>query len=280
MKIENVIEAALFCSEEPLSAQRMKSLFPDDGHQPDAAAIRQAVEKLQEFYQERGIELVEVASGFQFQSTTDFAPFWQRLHEKKPPKASKAYLETLAIIAYKQPATRGDVEQVRGVAVSSHILQSLKDRGWIKSLGFRDVPGKPELWGTTKVFLDAFNLKSLSDMPDLKEVMDFEAQDKKVAAQLEMAITGEEREVVKSEVDEGELLMVDPVAQSQDDTTLDDAYEKAKELFNNCDELLVKANPLQDENEEESVTAEDEIDSLQDDKEESAVEDEIVESSD
>ena len=159
MKIENILEAALFCADEPMSPQRLKALFAAD-EQPDAAAIRQVLEEIQEKYQERGVHLVELSSGFQFQSASEFAQYWQRMHEKKPPRASKSYLETLAIIAYKQPATRADVEHVRGVAVNSQVIRSLQDRGWIKCLGYRDVPGKPAMYGTTKSFLDDFGLKS------------------------------------------------------------------------------------------------------------------------
>jgi segregation and condensation protein B len=250
MKIESVIEAALFCSEEPLSAQRLKSLFPEE-NQPNVEEIRAAIENLRTDYAERGINLFEVASGFQFQSAPGFADFWQRMHEKRPPKASKSYLETLAIIAYKQPVTRGDIEQVRGVTVNTHIIRSLEERGWIKCLGFRDVPGRPAIYGTTKEFLDAFALKSLSALPDLKDVMDFDKVDEKISAQLEMAISGvsdSEAKVTALAADDTSIsdeiiLAMDQMDIEENDAKLDAAYESATELFANCDALLQKANP-------------------------------------
>jgi segregation and condensation protein B len=250
MKIESVIEAALFCSEEPLSAQRLKALFSEE-NQPNAEEIRVAIENLRADYADRGINLLEVASGFQFQSAPGFADFWQRMHEKRPPKASKSYLETLAIIAYKQPVTRGDIEQVRGVTVNTNIIRSLEERGWIKCLGYRDVPGRPALYGTTKEFLDAFALKSLSALPDLQDVMDFDKVDEKISAQLAMAIGGvSDSDAIATapaaddnSISDAITLAMDQMDIEENDAKLDAAYESATELFASCDALLQKASP-------------------------------------
>lgn len=258
MKIESVIEAALFCEAEPLSVQRLKQLFPKD-EQPDTEALREALNGLREHYAERGVNLQEVASGFRFQSSQDFATYWQRLHEKKPPRASKSYLETLAIIAYQQPVTRGEIEQVRGVAVNTQLIRSLVDRQWVKCLGYRDVPGKPALYGTTKAFLDAFNLKSLKELPELRALLDFEKADQSVSSQLELSMGA-------AEVDERATFDGQPDAEdsieiqfnlNQDEEVenaeLDQAYEKAGELFDNCADLFDKANPNKMEDEYEDA---------------------------
>lgn len=172
--LKNVIEAALMAVNEPLSVTRLLGLFENDVEAPDRAAIKSALEALQQDYTDRGIELKEVASGFRFQVRKDCAEWVNRLFDEKPQRYSRALMETLAIIAYRQPLTRGEIEDIRGVSVSSNIVKTLQEREWVRVVGHRDVPGKPELLATTKQFLDYFNLKRLSDLPSLSEIKDFD----------------------------------------------------------------------------------------------------------
>lgn len=181
--IAQVIEAALFSSSEPLNAERLLQLF-EESARPNIAEIKEAVTTLKNHYENSSLELAEVASGYRFQVKSNFSPYIQRLEARKPPKYSRAFLETLALIAYRQPITRGEIEEVRGVAVNPAIIKTLLDREWIKIAGYRDVPGKPALFATTKTFLDYFNLKKLSELPPLSELMDFEALEKQLGFQL------------------------------------------------------------------------------------------------
>ncbi len=175
-KIKNIIEAALMVSDQPLSVTRILNLFEADQNiQPERNDIRAAIEALQQDYEGHGIELVEVASGFRFQARTDYAEWVNRLFDERPPRYSRALLETLAIIAYRQPITRAEIEDIRGVSVSGGIVKTLQEREWVKVVGHRDVPGKPELLATTKTFLDYFNLKKLSDLPALADIKDFDS---------------------------------------------------------------------------------------------------------
>jgi segregation and condensation protein B len=171
-QIKNIIEAALLAAGEPVTIKRLQSLFAEQ--ELTHNDIAKAIEQLSEDFQDRGIELVEVANGFRLQTKTILQPWISKLWEEKPKKYSRALLETLALIAYRQPVTRGEIEDVRGVAVSSYIIRTLMDREWIRVLGYRDVPGKPAMFGTTKEFLDYFNMKSLQDLPTLAEIKDIE----------------------------------------------------------------------------------------------------------
>ena len=187
---KHIIEGALFAAGEPLSVERLQQLF-DELSCPSAADVRDVIEALQQDYQDRGVELQQVASGYRFQVKTQWAPWLQRLWEKKPPKYSRALLETLALIVYRQPISRAEIEQVRGVAVSGDIMKKLLEREWVKIVGHRDVPGKPALYGTTKLFLDYFNLKSLSELPSLQELMDLDAVEKQLSEQLALSVNAE-----------------------------------------------------------------------------------------
>ena len=173
-----ILEAALFASTEPLTIDRLQQLF-DKRDLPSTADIKDLLSELKEDYRDRGVELHEVASGYRFQSKTDFSYWLQRLCGKKPVRYSRALLETLALIAYRQPISCGEIEEIRGVSVSSDIMKKLLDREWIKVVGYRDMPGKPSLFGTTKYFLDYFSLKKLTDLPPLKEIVDFEKREVK-----------------------------------------------------------------------------------------------------
>lgn len=174
-QIKNIIEAALMASDRPLAVPRLQSLFEGEMDQPEREQIKAALEQLQGEFANRGIELKEVANGFRFQVRSEFAPWVNHLFDERPPRYSRALMETLAIIAYRQPITRGEIEDIRGVSVSSTIIKTLQEREWIRVVGHRDIPGKPELLATTKTFLDYFNLKSLSDLPALAEIKDFDA---------------------------------------------------------------------------------------------------------
>ncbi len=172
--VKNVVEASILASSKPMNLDNLIALF-GDGEKPDKAMLRKALGVLQEDYSERGAQLVEVASGYRMQVNTKYTEWVSRLWQERPPKYSRALLETMAIIAYRQPATRGDVEQIRGVAVSTNIIRTLEERGWVRVLGHRDVPGRPAMFGTTKEFLDYFGLKKLDELPSLAEIRDLDS---------------------------------------------------------------------------------------------------------
>ncbi|MFS8378714.1 SMC-Scp complex subunit ScpB [Xanthomonas campestris] len=169
--ITRIIEAALLASSQPLTLAQLQGLFPEEEPAPPGS-VERALELLREGCTERGVEMVEVASGFRFQVKADVHGWVARLWTERRTKYTRATLETLALIAYRQPITRGEIEQVRGVAVSSNIIQALEEREWIRVVGHRDVPGKPALFGTTKGFLDYFGLKRLDELPPLSELKD------------------------------------------------------------------------------------------------------------
>ena len=164
-----IIEALLFSSSRPLSEKEISSAF-DLRSPPKSSEIKEALKSIEEKYSENSIELVKVASGYRLRIRQEYSPWVAKLWEAKPQKYSRALLETLALIAYKQPITRGEIEEVRGVSVSSQIIRTLLDRSWIKVVGHRDVPGRPALFSTTKDFLDDLNLSKLSDLPELPEI--------------------------------------------------------------------------------------------------------------
>lgn len=171
--VRNVIEAALLAAGRPLAADELVALFDErDGSSADE--VRTAIASLQVDYQTRGIELVEVASGYRIQIRSAVAQPVSRLWQERPTKYSRALLETLALVAYRQPITRGEIEQIRGVAVNPNIVKTLLERGWIRVIGHRDVPGRPELLGTTREFLDYFGLQKLDDLPTLAQLKELE----------------------------------------------------------------------------------------------------------
>jgi segregation and condensation protein B len=169
--VTRVVEAALLASSHPLPLVQLKGLFPLDEPAPDNS-VEAALLELQDGCATRGVELVEVASGWRYQVKTDVHPWVARLWTERQTKYTRATLETLALIAYRQPITRGEIEQIRGVTVNSNIIKALEERDWIRSVGHRDVPGKPELLATTKTFLDYFGLKRLDELPPLSELKD------------------------------------------------------------------------------------------------------------
>jgi len=162
---KRVLETALICAQQPLSMRELRSLFDD---QVGADTLRAMLDELVRDWSGRGVELVTLASGWRFQSRPEMREFLDRLHPEKPPRYSRATMETLAIIAYRQPVTRGDIEDIRGVTVSSQIVKSLEDRGWIEAIGYREAPGRPALYATTRQFLDDLGLASLDQLPELE----------------------------------------------------------------------------------------------------------------
>lgn len=170
-QIKRIFEGALMAADEPLSVSRLARLI-DKELCPETKILRQILSDLAEEYSDRAVELKEVASGYRFQIRVDLAPSISKLWEERPPRYSRALLETLALIAYKQPITRAEIEDVRGVAVSTNIIRTLLEREWVRVVGHKDVPGKPALYATSKQFLDYFNLKTLRELPELAEISD------------------------------------------------------------------------------------------------------------
>jgi segregation and condensation protein B len=169
-----ILEAVLLAADEPLEPAALAAVF-EEGERPSDAALGKALAELEEDYAERALELRKVASGYRIQVREEVNPWVARLWEERPQRYSRALLETLALIAYRQPITRGEIEEVRGVSVRSNIIRTLQEREWIRVVGYRDVPGKPALFGTTRAFLDYFNLASLDDLPSLAEIKDMES---------------------------------------------------------------------------------------------------------
>jgi len=170
--LRQILEAAIMVSDKPMDVSHLEKLF-NEKERPHRDEIRAALDEITTDCRDKGFELVKVSSGYRFQTKQSLSAWVSRVWEEKPKKFSRAMLETLALIAYRQPTTRGDIESVRGVSVSSDIIRVLDERGWIRVVGHRDVPGKPELLATTKEFLDYFNLKSLDQLPSLAEIKDF-----------------------------------------------------------------------------------------------------------
>lgn len=173
-EIKHFVEAALLAAGRPLSVDQIKDLF-DGRSAPEKSEIRAAITTLNEEYESRGIVISEVASGFRMQVKATMADRLQKLWEERSPRYSRALFETLALIAYRQPITRGDIEEIRGVSVSPNIVRQLLERDWVRVVGHRDVPGRPAMFGTTKSFLDYFGLKKLDDLPPLAELSDWES---------------------------------------------------------------------------------------------------------
>jgi len=176
-KLKNILEAGLLVAGRTLSIAQLEALFQQDEEKPERKQIREALDSLKADYEGRGIELVEVASGFRLQSHSSVSDWVANLFQEKAPRYSRALLETLVLIAYRQPITRAEIEDVRGVAVSSNIVKTLQERKWVKVLGHKEVPGRPALLGTSKEFLDYFNLKKLDDLPALADIKDLDQFD-------------------------------------------------------------------------------------------------------
>ncbi len=198
--LSQVIEAMLFAADAPLSLKQLqKVLVHPDYAKPSTDDIKQAINDLQAVYADRGIELQTVASGYRFQIKPAYASWMNQLWDEKPPRYSRALLETLVLIAYRQPITRAEIEDVRGVAVSTNIMRTLVERGWVRAVGHRDVPGKPSLYATTKAFLDYFNLPNLEALPTLEAVRDLDSIAAELGAEFEQALTQENVELTTAQ---------------------------------------------------------------------------------
>jgi segregation and condensation protein B len=253
-QLKNILEAALMTSSGPMNLNRFISLFEKDNEQPERADVKAALEQLQQDYEGRGVELKEVASGFRFQVRNEYAEWVNRLFDERPQRYSRALLETLAIIAYRQPITRGEIEDIRGVSISSSIIKTLQEREWIRVVGHRDVPGKPELLASTKQFLDYFNLKKLSDLPSLAEIKDFDKinpdlfeglEEVKQESDAEGADETDTEEVVAELVETEETHDLDEQAEEAGEQDPEDVELDLSDESDEADEAL------EDENEEE-----------------------------
>ena len=184
-KVKRIIEGALFAAGQPMKLDKLANLFFEE-ERPNTDVLMEALGQLKDEYAERGVELKQVSSGYRFQVKEEVGEWVSRLWEEKPPRYSRALLETLALIAYRQPITRGEIEEIRGVSVSSHITKTLLERDWIRVVGHRDVPGRPAMYGTTRNFLDYFNLENLDELPSLAEIRDLDT----INAELELEENG------------------------------------------------------------------------------------------
>src|SRR4029077_13822381 len=167
-EVKVILEAALLAAQEPLPVSELRKMFDDE---IDADTVRMLLEELREAWTGRGVELVVTASGWRFQTKASLQKFLERIHPERAPRYSRAVMETLAIIAYRQPVTRGDIENVRGVSVSTEVIRRLEERNWIEVIGHKEVPGRPALYGTTKTFLDDLGLRSLEELPPLEDIV-------------------------------------------------------------------------------------------------------------
>jgi len=166
-EVKIVLEAALLAAQEPIPVAELRKMFDEE---IGADTIRRLLEELREAWKERGVELATTASGWRFQTRASYQKFLERIHPEKAPRYSRAVLETLAIVAYRQPVTRGDIEEVRGVAASAEVIGRLEERGWVEVIGHKEVPGRPALYATTKIFLDDLGLRSLQELPPLEDI--------------------------------------------------------------------------------------------------------------
>lgn len=236
--LRKILEGAILAAGQPLTVVKLQSLFEEEDETPSKEDIQAALEDIQADCQERGYELKEVATGWRFQVRDEMAPWVGRLWDERPQKYSRALLETLALIAYRQPITRGDIEEIRGVAVSSHIIKTLTERDWIKVVGHRDVPGRPSLYATTKQFLAYFNLKSLEELPTLGDIRDLEDLNKsldlgeremeavKAALAEEKAAADDEGIVIDGE-DSNEAVDIEAAADSVEEGSPEEAPDVA-----------------------------------------------------
>jgi len=185
-RIQAIVEAAMLAAGKPLSMEQLRGLFTED-ERPARQVMEHALSMLEKSCDGRGFELKKVASGYRLQVRQEFAPWVRRLFEEKPQRYSRALLETLALIAYRQPITRGEIEEIRGVTVSSNIIRTLAEREWVRVVGHRDVPGRPAMYATTRQFLDYFNLTGLDQLPPLSEIRDLE----EIGREMEKNMQGE-----------------------------------------------------------------------------------------
>lgn len=278
--LKRIVEGALLAAGHPLSLNQLNSLFPD-GEQPGHGPLREALAALDVEMEGRAVELREVGSGYRLQIRSSIMPVISKLWTEKPPRYSRALLETLAIIAYRQPITRGEIEQIRGVSVSSNILRTLQERDWVRVIGHRDVPGRPELLGTTRAFLDYFNLKSLDELPTLAEIKDIDNLEPELELELELSSPATEPDSPQAEVGSHEAISEEtnseetPSEEKDSETAVEQKQaddRRAEE--DSAGEAQDPSRPDRDERHDEHAAGEDEIASAEKDSgEESAQED-------
>ena len=239
-ELKNIIEAAIMVSEEPLTVERILGMFTD-ATKPERATVKELLLELEQDYLKRGFELRRIDKGYRLQTREEYSPWLARLTTSRQPRYSRAMLETLAIIAYRQPVTRGEIEEIRGVAVSTDIIRTLQDREWVRQVGVRDVPGKPALFGTTKSFLEYFSLEGLSQLPTLQDIRDMDT----IAAELNMTLPLEEKPadttgdengdadehpqtdmLEESEVNEEQKTVENDSSNDEDEEAIDDSLEE------------------------------------------------------
>jgi len=222
VQLKSIIESAIFAADGPLTIADIISLFPDDA-QPAREDVAAALEELTAEYSHRAVELVAVGKAFRFQTREQFAPWLRKMHEIRPPRYSRALLETLAIIAYRQPVTRGDIEEIRGVSLSSDTMRAIFDRGWIREVGHRDVPGKPALLATTRKFLEYFGLQSLQDLPPLQELRTMQEIAREMNLELPFEVEQHSLEAAEDPGDDeqpirsAEIISIDAVSSGEKD---------------------------------------------------------------
>ena len=233
-QLKNIIEAALMVSEKPVNVSQLLAIFEKETDRPERADIKAAIEQIMQDYEGRGIELKEVSSGYRVQVNGDYADWINHLFDDRPPRYSRALLETLAIIAYRQPMTRAEIEEIRGVSVSSNIIRTLQERNWIRVVGQRDIPGKPELLATTKEFLDYFNLKKLSELPSLSEIKDFDQINPDLFDELEKEARNE---VARAAVAEQQINSDQQVTTNESET-LTKTEESEEDVVNDEDNVV------------------------------------------
>jgi len=228
-QLKNIIEAILLTADQPMEMRKLEALFEaDEELRPSQDNILQALQDLQADYAGRGIELKEVASGYRMQVEPSNAPWVARMWEEKAPRYSRALLETLVLIAYRQPITRGEIEEIRGVSVSSYIVKTLTEREWVRVLGHKDVPGRPSMYGTTRDFLDYFNLKSLDELPSLADITDLDKLHPELALEQEVPAADEDAAKTIDADDENTAPEFENELSSKNENALDDLADEDK----------------------------------------------------
>ena len=233
LSLESIIEAILFTAGRPVTPEQIVALFPETDDVPELSEVKLALANVQEDYDDRGIELKKVASGYRFQVRQQMAPWVVGLFGEKAPRYTRALLETLALIAYRQPITRGEIEDIRGVSVSSNIVRTLQEREWVRIVGRRDVPGRPAMYATTRQFLDYFNLSNLNELPPLGEIRDLEAMAEKLEVGLQQELKGISPAIHKDANVDDEV--------AEESVSMDSVQGKTKEIHEK-DEAMVLIN--------------------------------------
>lgn len=252
LMLRKIVEGAILASGQPMTIAKIVELF-DEEVRPEKDEVLAALQDIEADCKDKGYQLKEVGSGWRFQVREETAPWVNRLWEERPQKYSRALLETLALIAYRQPITRGDIEEIRGVAVSSHIMKTLMERDWVKVVGHRDVPGRPSLYATTRQFLDYFNLKSLEELPSLSEIRDIDELNNVLDLGGEEGIGEKDADVITD---------TSPEAAPEPDLTLEE-FVDGEEAFEDIEESAVIASPALGEVESEKDQPDEETHSAQ-----------------